>query len=171
VSRHESARRRARRPEPAGPPAFSRIPKFRCLTDGTKPAGKDFFIFDRSRKKLQAAVQMTESGDVSAGYPVGTILQIFPFEAMVKRKPGFNPDGDDWEFFQLKVEQGKHEYKTVVVDHGKNEITNFAGSCQNWHAGLAKSHDLVCGFVIGAAGLGLTDAQIAAAHASDPRCK
>jgi hypothetical protein len=32
---------------------------------------------------------MTESGDVSAGYPVGTILQLFPFEAMVKRKPGF----------------------------------------------------------------------------------
>ncbi|HXJ35707.1 MAG TPA: hypothetical protein VMS22_16870 [Candidatus Eisenbacteria bacterium] len=115
---------------------------------------------------------MTESGDVSRGYPVGTLLQLFPFEAMLKRKPGFNPDGDDWEFFQLAVEPKKNgRYRTRIVSRGKSDVANGAGSCQGCHVRLAHDHDLVCEFVIGAAGLGLTDAQIAAAQAADPRCK
>src|SRR5262249_60416159 len=82
-------------------------PPFRCLTDGVKAEGKSFFIFHSSRTKLARAVEMTRTGDVSGGYPVGTILQLFPAEAMVKRKPGFNPEGGDWEFFKLSLEQTK----------------------------------------------------------------
>jgi hypothetical protein len=147
-------------------------PRFRCLTDGVKPAGKNFFIFNRSKKKRAKAVAMTESGDVSQGYPVGTILQLFPFEAMVKRKRGFNPDGNDWEFYQLKTEQKPNgKYKTVVLARGKGEVANGAGSCQGCHTGLAQTHDLVCEFVIGAEGLGLTPEAIANAQAHDPRCQ
>jgi len=151
--------------------ASARMPKFRCLTDGVRPTGKNFFVFQKNKKKLAAALAMTESGDTSAGYPVGTILQVLPFEAMVKRKPGFNSDGGDWEFFQLSLEQNKRgRWKTTVTAHGRAEIANRIGSCQGCHATLAKSHDYVCEFVIGAAGLGLTDAQLQSIQASDPRC-
>ena len=146
--------------------------KFRCLTDGVKPTGKNFFVFHKNKKKRAKAVAMTESGDVSAGYPVGTILQLFPFEAMVKRKKGFNPEGNDWEFFQLVPEQKLNgKYKTKILAQGKAEVANPAGSCQGCHVRLATEHDLVCEFVIGAEGLHLTPEQIAAAQASDPRCK
>ena len=36
-------------------------------------------------------------------YPVGTVLQLIPTEAMVKRHKGYSPSTDDWEFFALKV--------------------------------------------------------------------
>jgi hypothetical protein len=146
--------------------------KFRCLTDGVKPAGKNFFVFHKSKKKRAKAVAMSESGDVSAGYPVGTVLQLFPFEAMIKRRKGFNPEGNDWEFFQLALEEKPNgKFKTRVVAQGKSEVGNLAGSCQGCHARLAPEHDLVCEFVIGAEGLGLTAEQIATAQANDPRCK
>lgn len=148
--------------------------RFRCLSDGLKPTGKNFFVFHKSRKKRLKAAKMTESGDVSAGYPVGTILQLFPFEAMVKRKKGFNPEGNDWEFFQLAVEENEKrpgKFKTTIVARGKGEVGNVVGSCQGCHVRLATQHDLVCEFVVGAEGLGLTDAQIAAIQATDPRCK
>ena len=146
--------------------------KFRCLTDGVKPAGMNFFVFHKSKKKLAKAVAMTESGDVSAGYPVGTVLQLFPFEAMVKRKKGFNPEGHDWEFFQLTVEeQPNGKFKTRVVARGKDEVANPAGSCQGCHVNHAAEHDLVCEFKFGAELLGLTAEQIATAQANDPRCK
>ncbi len=152
--------------------ALAGTPRFHCLTDGSKPTGRNFFIFNKSKKKERAAVAMTESGDVSQGYPVGTLLQLFPFEAMLKRKPGFNPDGDDWEFFQLAVEPRKNgKYRTRIVARGTSDVANGAGSCQGCHVRFARDHDLVCEFVIGAAGLGLTDAQIAVAQAADPRCK
>ena len=52
-------------------------------------------------------------------------------------------------------------------------MRNAIGSCQSLPPGrsVAPTHDLVCGFVIGASGLGLTDEQLAAIQASDPRCK
>jgi hypothetical protein len=151
--------------------AFAGNPHFRCLTDGVKAEGKSFFIFHSSRKKLATAVEMTNTGDVSAGYPVGTILQLFPAEAMVKRKPGFNPEGGDWEFFKLAIEQTKSgRWRTRVTARGRSEVANGVGSCQGCHTQLARDHDFVCEFVIGAAGLGLTDEQIAAIQAADPRC-
>src|ERR1051326_5347479 len=36
-------------------------------------------------------------------YPVGTIIQLVPQEAMVKRRKGFDPATHDWEFFTLAV--------------------------------------------------------------------
>lgn len=145
----------------------ARARDFRCLTDGVKAAGKHFYIFNPNHHRLRRAVKMTQSGDVSKGYPVGTILQLFPFEAMVKHPRGYNPAGNDWEFLRLGVTS---DNRTMILTRGKDEVANALGSCQGCHARVAPARDLVCEFVIGASGLGLTDAQIAAAQAKDPRC-
>jgi hypothetical protein len=42
--------------------------------------------------------------------------------------------------------------------------------CQACYKALAQRYDLVCGFVVGASGLGLTEEQLAKIQASDPRC-
>jgi len=142
---------------------------FKCLLKGKKPEGKDFYVFNRNRAKLRKAVAMSETGELpDKGYPVGTILQVLPFEAMIKRRPGFNPQGNDWEFVRLTPTPNG---RTQIRADGKGEVTNALGSCQACHKALAQQHDLVCGFVIGAAGLGLTEQQLASIQAADPRCK
>jgi len=147
-------------------PAPVRPGDFRCLTDGIKPPGRNFYVFHRSKRKLRKAVRIAERGASGERYPRGTVLQLFPFEAMVKQRRGSNPDGNDWLFVQLRVtEQG-----SAILAAGKDEVRNAAGSCQGCHRQLAPNHDLVCEFVVGSAGLGLTDEQVEALQNADPRC-
>ena len=154
---------------PASAEPHAKPRDFRCLLKGKKVEGKNFYIFNRNRARLRKAVAMTKTGEIPpSGYPVGTVLQVLPFEAMIKRRPGFNPDGDDWEFVRLGIDS---KGKTQILADGKAEVANALGSCQACHARLAPKFDLVCGFVIGANGLGLTDEQLAAIQAADPRCK
>jgi methylmalonyl-CoA mutase len=40
----------------------------------------------------------------TAIYPPGTVIQLVPQEAMVKRESGFAPEANDWEFFFLNVD-------------------------------------------------------------------
>jgi hypothetical protein len=141
---------------------------FHCLLKGKKPEGKDFYVFNRNRAKLRKAVAMSQTGELPGkGYPVGTILQVLPFEAMIKRRPGYNPDGNDWEFVRLTPTP---EGGTQILADGRAEVANALGSCQGCHKALALRYDLVCGFVVGASGLGLTEEQLAKIQASDPRC-
>jgi hypothetical protein len=141
---------------------------FRCLLDGVKVEGKNFYVFHRSKRKLARAVKITRTGVIpKAGYPVGTILQLFPFEAMVKRNRRFNPEGNGWEFVKLAVHP---DGTTEIVQTGRGEVANAAGSCQGCHARVAPDHDQVCEFVIGAEGLGLTVEQIQRIQNADPRC-
>ncbi len=46
-----------------------------------------------------AVARSEEGGD----YPVGTVLQLIPNEAMVKRAAGFSAETHDWEVFALDV--------------------------------------------------------------------
>ena len=74
-------------------------------------------------------------------YPVGTIIQLVPQEAMVKRKAGFAPDGGDWEFFQLTVTPTGTEIK----QRGTGEIKNlFNQSCGACHMKADIKFDFVC---------------------------
>ena len=109
------------------------------------------------------AVAHSKNGGV---YPVGTVLQLFPTEAMVKRHAGYNPSTGDWEFFRLNVSpQG-----TQIVSSGA-VVKNFLGAdCASCHDAAAK-FDFVCGTNHGCAPLGITNAQIAAIQRSDPRPK
>jgi hypothetical protein len=136
---------------------------FRCLLDGQAVAGKHFFVFHRRHRKLRKALRIAERDLPDKRYPVGTILQLFPFEAMVKRGGRFNREGDGWEFFRLSVTPAG----TTIVARGGSEVRNIAGSCQGCHA-AGRSYDFVCeGHAV--ASLGLSEETIRALQ-HDPRC-
>src|SRR5712691_1522178 len=139
---------------------------FRCLLDGKRVKGHNFVLFNRNRGLLRKAIHLARKGKPGKQYPVGTIVQLIPYEAMVKRGGGFNPDGDDWEFFQLAVTPSG----TQIVDRGGAKVANPLGSCQGCHSSVAPNFDLICEFVIGSSGLGLTDDQVRSLQAADPRC-
>ena len=137
---------------------------FKCLLEGKSVEGKMFFVFHRNRKKLRKALKIATRDLSSKRYPVGTILQLFPFEAMVKRGGKFNPGGNGWEFFQLTASaQGTH-----IVTRGGAEVNNLAGPCQGCHE-AARSFDFVCEGH-GAAALPLPPDLIRALQ-NDPRCQ
>ena len=100
-------------------------------------------------------------------YPVGTIVQLVPTEAMVKRHAGYSPSTGDWEFFSLKVSpQG-----TKIVHSGAVVKNFFGGDCASCHRAAAKQFDFVCGKNHGCAPLPISDAVIATIQRLDPRPK
>jgi hypothetical protein len=140
---------------------------FRCLTEGKQPPGKRFFIFGRRKATVRKALRKTKTGKLGKGYPVGTILQLFPFEAMAKRGGGFNPEGGGWEYFTLKPNA---DGTTEILKRGGAEVTGLTrSSCQTCHLQLAAEHDSVCEFVVGPEGIGLTDDLVRGLQ-TDPRC-
>ena len=122
-------------PAPASAEPHARPRDFRCLLKGKKVEGTNFYIFNRSRARLRKAVAITEAGALPpASYPVNTVLQVLPFEAMIKRRPGYNPGGNDWEFVRLGVDATG---KTQILADGRGEVVNALGSCQTCHQRLA----------------------------------
>jgi hypothetical protein len=59
------------------------------------------FFVDNRLGHLKAALRVARAE--KGVYPVGTILQLVPQEATVKRRKGFNPATRDWEFFFLQT--------------------------------------------------------------------
>ena len=60
------------------------------------------FFVDNRLGHLDEAVAIAEANE-GGTYPVGTILQLVPQEAMVKRRRASSPATNDWEFFSLDV--------------------------------------------------------------------
>ena len=138
---------------------------FRCILDGKPVEGKTFYVFHRNKQKLRKALKIANRDLPNKHYPVGTILQLFPFEAMVKHARSFNPAADGWEFLQLSVSAGG----TSILHQGKAEVANLFGSCQGCHS-RASRFDFVCeGHGIG--GVPFTPDQIRTIQAADPRCQ
>lgn len=101
-------------------------------------------------------------------YPVGTILQLLPQEAMVKRARGFSPATKDWEFFSLDISVSG----TKILSRGGAQVVNrFGGSCASCHQAAQPQFDFVCGTTHGCAPLPIGPAVIAALQNSDPRPK
>jgi hypothetical protein len=124
----------------------------------------DFYITNVDGHLAQAlAVARSSNG---GRYPVGTILQLVPQEAMVKRRAGFSPATNDWEFFSLDVSKSG----TKILTRGGAQVVNrFGGSCATCHGGAQSNFDFVCGTTHGCAPLPLTPQLIAAVQAADPR--
>jgi hypothetical protein len=101
---------------------------------------RGFFIANRSGH-LDEALAIARA-DEGGTYPVGTIIQLFPQEAMVKRRAGFDPKSNDWEFFELDPSATG----TVIHQRGGAEIVNRfgSGSCSSCHALADPKFDFVC---------------------------
>ena len=75
-------------------------------------------------------------------FPEGTVIQLVPFEASVKRAAGFSAASHDWEFFSLNTSATG---TTIVKRGGTAAVVNmFGGSCLNCHGQAAPEWDLVC---------------------------
>src|SRR4029077_12657819 len=127
------------------------------------PVGDHFIANVRGHLDEALAVARSPKG---GRYPVGTILQLVPQEAMVKRAPGFSPATNDWEFFSLDVSARG----TRILSRGGAKVLNrFGGSCASCHAAAASQFDFVCGTTHGCAPLPIGPALIALLQRTDPR--
>jgi hypothetical protein len=119
------------------------------------------------RGHLGAALAVARSAK-GGTYPVGTIIQLIPQEAMVKRAKGFSPATNDWEFFSLDVSATG----TKILTRGRAKVLNrFGGSCASCHSAAQPQFDLVCGTTHGCAPLPIGPAVIASIQKIDPRPK
>ena len=110
------------------------------------------------------AVANSEEGGV---YPPGTVIQIVPGEAMVKREAGFNAATNDWEFFALDVSAEG----TKIASRGGEEVkTPFGQDCLSCHAQAEPKWDMVCETGHGCAPIPITRDMIVALQKTDQRC-
>jgi hypothetical protein len=99
-------------------------------------------------------------------YPVGTIIQLVPQEAMVKRGAGWNDASNDWEFFSLDVTPEG----TEILTRGATPVLNrFGLDCLSCHAQAEPQWDMVCDRDHGCDPIPLTDELILALQQADPR--
>jgi hypothetical protein len=136
---------------------------FECLLDWT--AVRKFRITNKlGHTDETLAVANSADGGV---YPVGTVIQLIPTEAMVKRRAGFSADTKDWEFFFLEV-TGK---TTTIKARGTKDVVNgFGGNCLNCHAKAEPKWDFICEDTHGCDPIPVTPQQIKEIQDGDPRC-
>lgn len=136
---------------------------FKPLAEMTRVRG---FFVDNVAGDLDATLAVADDPE-GGTYPVGTVIQLIPQEAMVKRAAGFDPDSNDWEFFTLEVTA----VGTTVVSRGGSEVVNrFNGtSCAGCHGAAEPQFDFVCEHDHGCAPLPVGDDVITAIQDSDPR--
>jgi hypothetical protein len=123
------------------------------------------FYIDNRLGHLDEALVVANSPK-GGTYPVGTIIQLVPQEAMVKREKGFSPATRDWEFFFLSVSPDG----TVIDKRGTSDVVNrFGGNCASCHQGAEARFDGVCEENHGCAPLPIGPDLIRAVQESDPR--
>jgi hypothetical protein len=123
------------------------------------------FFIDNRLGHLDEAIAVANDPD-GGTYPVGTIIQLVPQEAMVKRAPGFDPKSNDWEFFSLDVTA---EGTEILTRGGAEVINRFGGSCADCHGAAEPQFDFVCEDTHGCAPLPIGDDVIRGAQEADPR--
>ena len=135
---------------------------FRNLHTMTKVRG---FYVDNRLGHLDQALAVANSPK-GGRYPVGTIIQLVPQEAMVKRQKGFSPTTRDWEFFFLSVTP----MGTTIEKRGTADVVNrFGGNCASCHQGAVARFDGVCEENHGCAPLPIGSDVLHAIQESDPR--
>lgn len=152
-------------PTPTAPPQeFVAQPSdFECLTNWTRVRR---FRIANALGKLDEALAVAR-GEMPPPYPVGTILQLVPQEAVVKRGAGFFPEANDWEFFVLKPSPGG---VTEITKRGRGEVVNIGPTCFGCHS-AAPQTDFVCETSNGCVQLNLSEQLINLLQDGDPRCQ
>jgi hypothetical protein len=136
---------------------------FGCITKMTPV--RQFYV-NNLRGDLDATLAAANSTG-GAIYPPGSVIQLIPTEAMVKRDSGFDAVTHDWEFFALGVSKDG----TRIQKRGGTDVVNqFGGNCFQCHSGAAPQWDLVCETNHGCAPLPVTRTMIGALQRTDPRC-
>jgi hypothetical protein len=136
---------------------------FGCIYDF--PKVRNTFLFHPDPEKLKEAIHIFSERVPDTEYPVGTVMQLVPFEAMVKHSSEKYPDSKGWEFLALTVT----EESTTITSRGDHAV-NFEGrECLSCHAAGSK-YDFVCEKNHGCLPLSIGDKEIAAFQAADPRC-
>jgi hypothetical protein len=125
---------------------------------------RDFYVGNLLGHLQQA---LTVAHDPNGGtYPVGTIIQLIPTEAMVKRRAGWDAATHNWEFFSLSISKTG----TRILSRGATSTVNFAHeNCASCHDASKAQFDETCDGNHGCAPIPLTAALIARLQASDPR--
>ncbi len=137
---------------------------FTCISEMTPV--RDFFV-GNINGKLEDTLKVANSKNGGV-YPPGTIIQLLPTEAMIKRAKGFNKKTNDWEFFELKLSKKG----TVINKRGFEEVVNrFGGNCLECHQKAEAKWDLICEKDHGCDPLPLTPVMVKAIQKTDPRCK
>ncbi len=138
---------------------------FGCVLD--LPKVRNTRIQNPDPEQLKEAIRIFRDSVPDTEYPKGTILQLIPAEAMVKHDRAAFPNTNGWEFFALKVSADG----TTIQGRGDKVINaSLKKPCLGCHSPAAK-FDLVCEKGHGCAPIPVTDQQIAAMQAADPRCK
>lgn len=115
---------------------------------------------------LEEALALARDPKEGEQFPVGTIIQLFPGEAMVKRGSEFDPNNNNWEYFELEATSSG----TSINVRGRDDVINmFGGQCFGCHVD-AKDFDFICERGRGCVELPLDDATITALQEADPRC-
>jgi hypothetical protein len=124
------------------------------------------FRITNVRGHLEEALEVATS-PTGGTYPVGTILQLVPGEAMVKRGRGWNPFTNDWEFFALDARASG----TTIRSRGAEETVNaFGGNCFDCHRRAEPQWDFVCEDDHGCDPLPLSPETLLSIQNGDPRC-
>lgn len=137
---------------------------FACLLDW--PRVRRFRVTNLLGYEDEAmAVAENPDGGV---YPVGTVIQLIPNEAMVKRADGWSEETSDWEFFSLATSAAG----TEIEARGTTETINaFGGNCFSCHAKAAPQWDLICEQDHGCDPIPIPEATINMLQENDPRCR
>jgi len=137
---------------------------FTCIRDGHKI--RNTFIRNSDPEKLKEAMHIFQDRVPDKEYPVGTFMQLVPFEVMVKHPREKFPKTNGWEFFALDLS----ETGTKIRDRGDNVVNLSQGvTCLSCHQPAAK-FDFVCEKGHGCAPLPFDDKKIAEIQGTDPRC-
>jgi len=138
---------------------------FTCIRDGHKI--RNTFIRNSDPEKLKEAMHIFQDRVPDKEYPVGTFMQLVPFEVMVKHPREKFPKTNGWEFFALDLSKAG----TKIRDRGDNVVNLSQGvTCLSCHQPAAK-FDFVCEKGHGCAPLPFDDKKIAEIQGTDPRCR
>ena len=137
---------------------------FGCILDW--PQVRNTRIKHADPQKLNEAMRIFRDSKPDKEYPVGTILQLVPLEAMVKHPREKFPKTNGWEFFSLNVSAAG----TKIRDRGDNVVNLSQGvTCLSCHQPAAR-FDFVCEKGHGCAPIPFDDQKIAELQRADPRC-
>src|SRR5262245_35007564 len=137
---------------------------FGCILDWPKVRNTRMQHYDP--EKLKEAMRIFRDSVPDKEYPVGTILQLVPFEAMVKHPREKFPKTNGWEFFFLDVSREG----TKIKDRGDSVVNLSQGiTCLSCHKAAVR-FDFVCEKGHGCAPIPFDDQKITELQNADPRC-